>query len=96
MSELQLLGCGSVLTANRMLFPAGTSLQEAGKSGLRFKKDIPVFFCWSPYFGWSTELTQLHGQQCGSCCVSLQGLSAAGLLPDAWRDFTAFSSRFHS
>lgn len=44
MSELQLLGRGSVLTANRMLFPAGTSLQEAGKSGLRFKKDIPGFF----------------------------------------------------
>lgn len=64
------------------------------------EKGHPWFFIGKSDFGMepggvrSTELTQVHGQQCGSCCVSLQGLSAAGLLLAPWRDFTAFFISF--
>lgn len=92
MSELELLGCGSVLTANRMLFPSGTSLQEAGKSGLRrFKKDILVF-----YIGHLTLDGALSSHSSMVSSVGAAGCPSKGSQPDAWRDFTAFLSRFHS
>lgn len=78
------MGHASALTANRTVFPARTSLKEAGKNknnGVRrLKKDIHGFFFFlQSYFGWSlvrlrsTELTQLKVSSVGAAVCPSKG-----------------------
>jgi len=103
-AELELLGHGSAQTASGTLLPAGTSPGKAGECKnvwVRKKKKADTQGSLLAGFlqdgaGWclagqsGAELAWLHGWQHGRCCVSLKGLSAAGLVPAARRDFTAF------